>query len=299
VERDLTTHSQEAEAPLTLDRLKPAYTLSTIIVVLATVASAGGVLKPDLYRDNALVKAAWFGNDWVTLLVAVPGLVAALLLMGQGSQRARLVWLGLLDYMLYNYAFYLFGAAFNAFFLVYATLFAASIYALIFSLSRMDVEEIRRGFSPGIPVRWISGYMLLTAASIGGLWIAMSLGFVVSGNVPEAIRQTEHPTGIVFALDLTLLVPALVLGAVWLWHGRAWGYVIAAMLNVKGALYTLALTVASVTSARAGIPGAAAQIPIWACFTVASTAACLALLINLKRKGVPTRPSLVQRHAVP
>jgi len=275
--------------------LKPAYALSALIVALAALASAGGLLKPDLYRDNALVKTAWYANDWVTLLVAVPGLAAAALLSARGSRRAHLVWLGLLDYMLYTYAFYLFGAAFNAFFLVYAALFASSIYALIFSLPRLDVEELRRHISSKTPARWISGYMLLTAASIGGLWITMSLGFVVSGSVPEAIRQTEHPTGIVFALDLSLLVPALVLGGIWLWHGRAWGYVLAAMLNVKGAAYTLALTVASVWSARAGIPGAAAQIAIWSFFTVASTAACLALLFHLKRTSAPTPPSPVRR----
>lgn len=34
-------------------------------------------------------------------------LVVALILSRRGSQRAQLVWLGMLDYMLYNYAFYL------------------------------------------------------------------------------------------------------------------------------------------------------------------------------------------------
>ncbi|HHY46565.1 MAG TPA: hypothetical protein GX506_04605 [Firmicutes bacterium] len=50
--------------------------------------------------------AGWFGNDLVTLSVALPLLVGALVLSMKGSHRAQLVWFGILDYMLYNYAFY-------------------------------------------------------------------------------------------------------------------------------------------------------------------------------------------------
>ena len=68
--------------------------------------------------------------------------------------------------MLYNYAFYLFGAAFNAFFLVYAALLALSIFALIFGLSSLDVEKLCRQFSPRTPVKWIGGYFLFVAVGL-------------------------------------------------------------------------------------------------------------------------------------
>jgi len=90
-----------------------AYVLSTIIVILMIVASANGLFINDLYQDNILVASGWYGNDLVTLLVAAPVLVVALILAMRGSQQARLVWLGMLDNTLYNYALYLFGAAFN------------------------------------------------------------------------------------------------------------------------------------------------------------------------------------------
>lgn len=65
-------------------------------------------------------------------------LVAALVLARRGSGRAQLVWLGMLAYTLYNYAFYLFGAAFNSLFLVYAALFTLSVFALLFGLVALD-----------------------------------------------------------------------------------------------------------------------------------------------------------------
>ena len=101
---------------MTQTKLGSAHILTVIIAILAIVASAGGLFIDGLYRDNLLVTSGWYGNDLVTLMVAVPLLVVALIFSMRGSQRAHLVWLGMLDYMLYNYAFYLFGTAFNGFF---------------------------------------------------------------------------------------------------------------------------------------------------------------------------------------
>jgi hypothetical protein len=145
---------------------KTALVLSTWIAILATVASAGGLLLQGLYRDNPFVTSAWKGNDLVTLFIMVPILVAALRFAMQGSQRAQLVWMGALDYMLYNYAFYLFAAAFNGFFLIYAALLGLSIFALIFGLVDINRQAIANRFRTRTPVKWIAGYMLLSAIGL-------------------------------------------------------------------------------------------------------------------------------------
>jgi hypothetical protein len=255
--------------------------LSAVIAVLATIASAGGLLMADPYRDNLWIESAWRGNDLVTLLVAVPALVAALVLSQRGSLRAQLVWLGMLAYMLYGYAFYLFGAAFNRFFLVYTALFALSIQALVFALARLDTARIAAHFRAWVPARPIAAYMFLLALGIGGSWIAMSLSFVFTGKVPEPIVASGHPTGIVFALDLSLLVPGFFLGAIWLWNRRPWGYVLGAVMNIKGATYTLALAMASLVADRAGVEGARRELPIWLAFTGTSLIASALMLGGL------------------
>lgn len=50
----------------------PALFLSYLIAGLALVASAGGIFIDGLYRGNDFVVSAWLGNDIVTLVVAVP-----------------------------------------------------------------------------------------------------------------------------------------------------------------------------------------------------------------------------------
>jgi hypothetical protein len=111
------------------------------------------------------------------------------------------------------------------------------------------------------------------------------LDFVFTGEVPAFITQVAHPTSVVFALDLSLVVPFLVVGAIWLWQREPWGYVLAAVLNVKGAVYMLALSAVSVSAARAGLPDASAQLPIWGLLGLGFIAASVFLLGNPIRKS--------------
>lgn len=80
------------------------------------VQSTLGLAFPEAYRDVEWIRATWLGNDWVTLSLGVPLFGAALLLTRRGSARGLLVWLGMLGYRAYNYAFYMCGAALNRFF---------------------------------------------------------------------------------------------------------------------------------------------------------------------------------------
>ena len=188
----------------------------------------------------------------------------------------------MLDYTLYNYAYYLFGTAFNSFFLVYVALFTLSLLALIFGLAQVDVKSIGQRFRARTPVRWIGGYLLFVALGIGGLWIAQSLSFVFTGQVPEFLLKVEHPTSVVFALDLSLVVPFLVLGAVWLWKRQPWGYVLAAILSVKGTVYMLALAAVSAMAVEAGFSEASAELPLWGVLGVGFLVASLFLLGNVQ-----------------
>lgn len=250
------------------------YLLSITIAVFATFASAGGLLLNGLYRDNLFVTSAWKGNDVVTLLLAVPLLVMAMIYSKQGSLKAQLVWMGALDYMLYNYAFYLFGAAFNWFFLLYVTLLGLSIFALIFGLIHLDLKGIIGKPHERMPVGWIAAYMLFVAMGLSLIYIAQSIGFIFTGEVPAIVTNTGHPTNVVFALDLTLLVPFLVLGAIWLIRRKPWGFVLAGILTIKGPLYTIVLTAGSLWAANAGVPDVVDQVPLWVALTVLGLIAC-------------------------
>ena len=262
-------------------KLKFAYLLSIAIAILATLASAGGLFLNGLYRDNTFVRTTWLGNDAVTLLIAIPILIATLFYAARGSLKAQLIWMGVLEYMLYNYAFYLFGAVFNWFFLIYVALLGLSIFALIFGLVNLDVNRIRQQFRARTPVKWIGGYFLFVAVGLGAVYLMQSIGFIFTGQLPAIVTRSGHPTSIVFASDLTLLVPWLVLGALWLMKRQAWGYVIAGMLSVKGPLYTLVLSVNTLLVMNIGLEGAA-ELPLWVTLTALGLIASGLLYGNMR-----------------
>jgi len=264
------------------NNLKPAYIFSVLIAVLAAIASIGGLLLDGLYRDNTFVKTTWLGNDAVTLFLAVPILVAALIFSSRGSLKAQLVWMGMLDYMLYNFAFYLFGAAFNWFFLIYVALVGLSIFALIFGLTNLDVNKISQQFREKTPVKWIGGYFLFVASGLTLIYFMLSITFIATGEVPVIVTKSGHVTNIVFALDLTLLVPWLVLGALWLMKRKSWGYVIAGIINVKAPLYTFILAVNTVLVMRSGLDSGG-ELPLWITLTTLGLIASALFYGNMKR----------------
>ncbi len=264
------------------NKFRCAYILSAMVIVLAIIASAGGIFLPELYRDNPFVTSVWQSTDLMTLTVATPLFIAALILSQRGSLRAQLIWLAMLDYFLYNYAYYVFAAAFNWFFLVYVALFVASLGALIFGLANLDVQAIARRFRARTPVKWICGYMIFVAIGLSTVYLIMSLGFIINGQLPQIIEKTGHITSVVFALDLSLVVPVFGLAAFWLWKRQPWGYVLAAISIVKGMVYTLVLAVVSYRATVVGFPEASTEIPLWLTLAAGGLLAGIFLLGNIK-----------------
>ena len=262
--------------------MKRARVLSVILAVLMAIQAGLGLAFPDAYRDAGYVRATWFGNDLVTLALAVPLLVLGLALDLRGSTRGRLLWLGALGYGVYNDAFYLFGAALNAFFPLYVAALTVAVAALVLALSGTDVEKVRWRFSPGTPVRLVGGYMMAVAVVLTGVWLALwalhvFAGRPLPGGDPEAFR-------IVAALDLAVMVPALGVGGALLWRRRPWGYVLAALAGVQSSLYLLLLTLNGTLFILRGRVEGPGEVPVWGTLAVATAVATALLLRGASRE---------------
>jgi hypothetical protein len=73
---------------------------------------------------------------------------------------------------------------------------------------------------------------------------------------PDAFR-------LVAALDLSLMVPALVSGGVLLWQRRPWGVVLSAIAGVQGSLYLVVLSVNSWIAIERGLAAWPGELVIW------------------------------------
>jgi hypothetical protein len=244
-----------------------------------SIQALSGIVFPTAYRDIDWIRAAWFGNDWVTAVIAVPLLCAGLVRAAAGSVRGLLLWLGLSGYALYNYAFYLFGAALNAFFPIYVAALVLAAVVLILALSHIDVRRVAQSFRPTTPVRLIGGSLVFVGLGLASVWIAIWAAYIFSGR-PTPVETEAFK--LVAALDLSLMVPALTVGGVLLWRRMPWGYLIAVIAAIQGALYLAVLSVNSLVAIQRGVANPPGELPIWGPLTIFTAAMAVLMFANVR-----------------
>ncbi len=241
--------------------LRVSYLLTGLVAVAIAVVAAGGAFAPEwLYRDNPLIAATFHGQDLVTLAVAVPLLIVGLILEVRGSARGRMLWLAMLFNAFYSYLFYTFGAAFNAFFLLYVAIIGLALYTLLSAVPRLQFSPASTAGRTARVV--VIAYLLVVAAGLGLLWTGMSASYLFTGAVPAPIVASGHPTGVVFAIDLVFIVPPMVIGAVGLLGRRAFGGFVAVAMCLSGTIYTLSLAAGSLEGVVARV-GDGGELPLW------------------------------------
>lgn len=269
----------------------PGARLSAGLLVLMLAQSTTGLLLPGQYRDVDWIKVTWVGNDSVTLVVGVPLLLGGIVLAKRGSVRGLLLWLGAVGYAAYNYAFYLFGAALNAFFLLYVVAVVLAAIILIVALAHLDATSLAQGFRPATPVRMMGGTLVGIGIGLAVVWIAMWAAYVFAGRPTPVEPQAFQ---VVAALDLAVMVPALSMGGILLWRRQPWGYVIAAIASIQGALYLLVLSVNSIAAIRRGLVPAPGELPIWGTLLLFTTGVAVALLANARPVRASTGAAVIR-----
>jgi hypothetical protein len=248
--------------------------LTLAVLTLSLVASVGGIFLDNLYKDNDFIKTAWLANDFVTLFIA-PLLIVALALQKRGDERGLLLWMGVMLYMFYNYAFYLFGAKFNSFFLIYVSLFSLSLYSIVVGLLTVNIHAIQENAKRNKTKVVISLFLFLLAVPLTIVEIKECVAFIMSGRTPEV------PT-LIFALDLSTVVPTTILAAILLLKNRPWGNVVAMMVLVKAFAYGLVLVTGSLLINTSGVGHFDPLLPFYAFLVVGGLLFGLLLFKDLK-----------------
>jgi hypothetical protein len=141
---------------------------------------------------------------------------------------------------------------------VYVAVFSASLFALVLGMAALDVADFGGRLARGGWGRAVAVLLGFLAAALGGMWVYVSLGFAITGEVPagSALIETETVVHLGIVLDLALLVPAYAGACVGIWRGRPWGYVVGALVLVSGIVHQVGYLVALPFQAAAGMPGA-------------------------------------------
>jgi hypothetical protein len=287
---------RELDTPTAGEQVRPtrspavaraAYLLSAVIAGLMVLASAAGLLVRDLYPDGEWAREAFGGGDVVTLVLVAPVLIVSLILSARGSTRANTVWIGMLGYTVYNYAYYVFGARFNDVFLLHIALFSTSIIALACTIASLEVPALGPRIGSLRAARWVGSFLVLVGIAQGALWAFLVVRFAVTGRLLNDIPvEGQH---VVFALDLSLMVPTLIIAGILLYRKTALGFVLGPAASVFGAAYQLNLMLAGVFQANADVAGLKAFPPEGVLLTVGFVVASAVLLMHRRRPQVWAR----------
>ncbi len=247
--------------------------LVALIALLAIVAAGAGIIDVSgsgsylystirgqeiliygqgLYRHmSAEVAVQGIAQDYVTLLLAIPILLIALVRARRGSLRGRLVLAGTLLYFLLTYLFYLTMGMYNYLFLVYVALLGLAFYALILSLgelipwtpAEMPIQPWQRKLA--------GGYLILNGLMVGALWLGVIVPPLLDGTIYPA-GLDHYTTMIVQGFDLALFLPASILCGWLLWRDSSWGRILAPVYLVFLSLLMTALVAKIIFMAMTG-----------------------------------------------
>jgi hypothetical protein len=259
--------------------LRAATILSWIVVVLMATSGILTLTMADLLgAETAWAREAFRGGEIVTLLLAVPLLVGALVAVRRGSMRAQTLWIGMLLYAVYNDAYAVFGTTFNDAFLVHIATLSASVFALACAMPELDYARVARSFRRVEAAKGVGIFLVVVGIAQGALWLFILVRNVVTGEVLHDIPVSgQH---LVFALDLGFLVPMLIVSGILLARRRPAGYLLGTAMAVMGAVYQINLMIAGVFQADADVAGVKAFAPESVVLTMAFVVAALLMLLG-------------------
>ncbi|ADB63137.1 hypothetical protein Htur_4320 (plasmid) [Haloterrigena turkmenica DSM 5511] len=269
-----------------------SYVLSTAVIsILTAVATTVGLFVPGFYRDAPVLLPQMYGQDLLTLVVALPALVLSLYFATRGSLRGYIVWLGVIGYLLYTYASYSFMTAFNELYLIYTTLLWLTLFTFVGGMVRLDATALKRSVGRRSDRAYVAFHLLL-GVLIAFLWLSEIFPAIRSGTIPPSIVEAGLPTSVIYAFDLGIIVPAFVLTAYWLRVGRPYGYAFTAVLLVKIATLGGAVLAMAVFMIRDGQAVPAPQIVIFGALTLGSVVLMVRFLRSIPSDSSPVSNTL-------
>ena len=254
-----------------------------------TVSIQGGGLYG---HESVSVAAQAIGQDFVTLLVAVPLLVVAARMASRGSVRWLLLRTGALGYFAYTYLLMAFGGTYNELFLVYVALFSASSFGFILSIVSIDPSRLQGEFGPRFARRPVGWSLVGFGALLALLWLGRIVPSLLLGKTPPGLESDT--TLFVQAGDLGIIIPTAVLTGILLIRGRALGHLLAAVMLVNASTFGLALLAMAASMTISGVVVAPIEMVFFSAITIVFLVATAHTLTSVRAHPGPRAPSALR-----
>lgn len=253
---------------------KVLHSLACIIIILGITVTALGVFYTTggqafkvtnqygdivkMYGDGIYVHDSYFrapifrGSDCTILFVAIPLLVAALLLdIKRASLKKRLYLTSVISVFTYYSTSLAFGVTYNSLHLLYIAFFSASFFALVVAMAGINYEEVENSITKDLPYRGIYIFLALAAAALFIAWLPDIIGALVAHRSLAMIEV--YTTEITYVLDMGIISPTTLICLYLLQNRKGMGYVLLFMLLTICMIIGIMLPLQTLFQLSAGI----------------------------------------------
>ena len=267
---------------------RTAYVLAALLAVVTAVTCAATVFVPNILRGPAVMNGSARGTALVALVGAVPTLALAMWLARRGSARAVVVWLGAVLYLAYNAFMLLLATPFNRLFVGNVGMMGLSIATGIALAAAIDVDELAARCDRRLPARLLAAFIAVIVIANGLIWLKGALQGIVHDVPLKALEGTGLTTVPTWVQDLSLWLPLMLVGAIWLWRRRPWGYLLAGAGLVYWVLEGITVAMDQFLGHRADPTSdvvTTAAVPGFAVLAAVALAATVLFLHNVDRSA--------------
>jgi hypothetical protein len=266
------------------DRLP--YRLSAALAIVATL---GAVLSFSFWglfdRDVPVLVGNLRGTAVSVGVIAIPILVASMILTAKGSLGARFGWLACLGYLTYNAVLFCFLPGFNALFLLFTSMLGLAFWALVTLVPTFDHQAVVRS-ATHVPVRSLAIYLWVSALVFAVLWLADVVPASIDNRIPDTLTELGLTVNAIWVLDFAFSFPFMVIGGIWMWQRRAWGYIIGGSMVIMLTMETAGVAIDQVYGNIHDAEAPLAQVFVLAVTTIAGIVASTAFLVGLRSASV-------------
>ena len=227
---------------------------SIIISILITATSLFGIFFEKTYsRETYAWAIQGIGQDYANLAVVVLLLISTYF-VAKHSLRAYLIWLGSYIYLIYAFVIYAFAIHFQFLFLAYVAILGLSLYTFVGGLLTADKERIKKSLRANSKSQIVSVFLMVVGILFILLWLSEIVPNLLADTVPRTLTDAGLLTNPVHVLDLSFVLPGMIIISVLLKRKNVIGCLMAVPFLVFVVTMGLGIIVMFILSALEDLP---------------------------------------------
>ncbi len=264
-----------------VSNLKSAKIFWSVTTLLTLLAASAGVLFKGIYANLFLTDflPGAFSQDVLTILVCL-FLFWLIAVTKQNDIKKQVIIVGLLGSFFYLYGIFTMERVYNWFYLLYAAVFAASFWTIVYSLSGFRTQAFSSLRLNGGMLKTTAISSILIATLFNFLWISALIPLMREHNRIEFLYS-------IYILDLCFVMPAFFITAVMSLRRQPFGILLAPAIMILGffVIFPLGLNELAKPSFRIAIDYGSMAMSFIFAFFMLTLAALQLRMIRVEKDG--------------